>query len=180
MSMSTQASKPEVPAAIAPRPGWRRRSWLLVVPVLGALAFGGIKMSTASAQTSDAGSEAGPGFRARRLQRLLDKVGASDSQRSQIQGIWAGLRPQLKSLRQQHVALRNQMKTALTGSTIVPADVENLRQQSMALADKTSALFTQGIVATAQVLTPDQRKTAAQELEAHKGRHHFGPPPAGE
>ena len=60
------------------------------------------------------------------------------------------------------------------GATINAADVEKLRQQSMGIADKTSALMTQGLVATAGVLTPDQRKLAQQEFEQHRGRH-FGP-----
>jgi Spy/CpxP family protein refolding chaperone len=143
--------------------------------VIGALGLGGIAVSTARAQAQppDGGSAVGPGFMAHRLQHMLDKVNASPSQRGQIQAIWAGLRPQLKSLRQQHMAVRQQMVTALTGATINASDVEKLRQQSMSLTDKTSSLFTQGIVQTAQVLTPDQRKIAQQELAAQRAQHRF-------
>jgi Spy/CpxP family protein refolding chaperone len=169
--MSTQAPASEI--TLAPRPGRRRPSWLLILPVVGALGAGALAVSTAHAQAVDAGAASGPGFMARRLGHMLDKVGATPGQRSQIQAIWSGLRPQIKALRQQHMALHQQMVAALTGATINAADVEKLRQQSVALTDKTSALFTQGIVATAQVLTPEQRKLAQQEL-AQRAQHRFG------
>ena len=174
--MSTQAPTTELTSSRSRRP---RRFWLVVAPVIGALGIGGLAVSSARAQapapTVDGSTAVGPGFMARRLQHMLDKVNASPSQRSQIEAIWAGLRPQLKSLRQQHMAVRQQMVTALTGATINASDVEKLRQQSMSLTDKTSAVFTQGIVQTAQVLTPDQRKIAQQELAQQAAQHHHGP-----
>lgn len=174
---------------------WRpssRRLWLVVAPMLGALTAGGVALGAAGSAGTPAASDVsgpdgmgpgemgGPGGPARRLGRILDKVNATAAQRSQIQGIWKGLRPQLKAAHEQHAALRQQMVAALTGQTIDPTAVEKLRQQSMAWADKASSLFTQGMVGTAQVLTPDQRKLAAQEFEQHQGhgfgRHGFGPP----
>ncbi len=68
------------------------------------------------------------------------------------------------------------MIAALTAPTINAGAVENLRKQSMASADKISSLMTQGIVASAQVLTADQRKLAQQELAKEHGRHHWGQP----
>ena len=52
------------------------------------------------------------------------------------------------------------MVAALTAPTINAGEVERLRKLSMANADKISALITQGMVASAQVLTPEQRKLA--------------------
>ena len=123
-------------------------------------------------------TEAGPagGFGAHRLERLLDKVGATASQRSQIEGIWNGLRPQLKSFHQQHEAIRQQIGAALSAPTINPATVEQLRKQAMGVADQMSSTFTQGLVQTAQVLTPDQRKQAQAFIQEARGRfqHHHG------
>jgi periplasmic protein CpxP/Spy len=168
-----------VTLALPPRPPRRRGLWILG-PVLAALALGGASISAAHAQAqeqamdpTDAGAMAG-GFMARRMERLLDKVGATASQRSQIEGIWNGLRPQLKALHQQHGAVRSQIVAALTAATISPPAVEQLRQQSMALAEKTSALLTQGFVQTAQVLTPDQRKQVQSILAQERGRFHHG------
>ncbi len=44
----------------------------------------------------------------------------------------------------------------------------------MSVADQLSATFTQGLVQTAQVLTPDQRKTAAAAIAEARARfqHH--------
>ena len=96
--MRTEIQTPETHIATS-RP--RRRSWLLLIPALAVLGIAGGAYTSAQAQTAEA-TDAGPGgFGARRLERLLDKVNATASQRSQIEAIWNGLRPQLKSFHQQ-------------------------------------------------------------------------------
>jgi protein CpxP len=151
----------------------RRRAWLLLIPALTVLGIAGGSYTAAHAQTVGA-PEAGPagGFGARRLEHLLDKVGATASQRGQIEAIWAGLRPQLRSFHQQERSLHQQMSAALSAATINPATVEQLRQQAMGVANQMSATFTQGLVQTAQVLTPDQRKTAAAAIAEARARFH--------
>ena len=106
------------------------------------------------------------------LERLLDKVGATAGQRGQIEAIWAGLRPQLRSFHQQERSIHQQMSAALSAATINPAAVEQLRQQAMGVANQMSATFTQGLVQTAQVLTPEQRKTAAAAIAEARARFH--------
>jgi Spy/CpxP family protein refolding chaperone len=88
------------------------------------------------------------------------------------------LRPQLRAEREQHKTLRQQMVAALTAPTINAGEVERVRKLSMTSADRISALITQGMLASAQVLTPDQRKLAQQEIaKGGGGRHHgWGPP----
>jgi hypothetical protein len=67
------------------------------------------------------------------------------------------------------------MAAALSAATINPSAIEQLRQQSMGVANQMSSTFTQGVVQTAQVLTPDQRKTAAAFIAQARGRfHHQG------
>jgi Spy/CpxP family protein refolding chaperone len=187
--MRTNISPSEGQVLSPQRP--RRFGLWLLGPVVAALALGGASISAAHAQAvgegegqgagagmdpADAGAMAG-GFMAHRMERMLDKVGASASQRTQIEGIWTGLRPQLKALHQQHGAVRKQMVGALTAATVNAASVEQLRQQSMALIDKTSSLLTQGFVQTAQVLTPDQRRQVSGFLAQERGRfHHHGHP----
>ena len=63
------------------------------------------------------------------------------------------------------------MAAALSAATIDPSAIEQLRQQSMSVANQMSSTFTQGVVQTAQVLTPDQRKTAAAAIA--QARAHF-------
>jgi protein CpxP len=172
--MRTDIETPEAHIATV-RP--RRRAWLLLIPALAVLGITGGAYTSAQAQTPEA-TDAGPagGFGARRLERLLDKVNATASQRSQIEAIWNGLRPQLKSFHQQHQAVHQQIAAALSAPTINPATVEQLRKQAMGIADQLSSTFTQGLVQTAQVLTPDQRKTAAAAIAEARGRfqHHHG------
>jgi Spy/CpxP family protein refolding chaperone len=169
---STTTTSPYIPVR-------RRRTWFMVLPLV-ALA-GAATVSVAYAQRQAMGETprggAMAGFVARRLERILDRVNATPSQRGQIRAIWDGLRPQLRALRTQHGALRRQIVAAVTAPTINASEIEKLRQQSMAVADKTSSLFTQGIVSTAQVLTPEQRKLAQDQWTAQLGNHHgFAPP----
>jgi protein CpxP len=142
---------------------------------LAALVLGGaLSLSVAHAHGGPGGGAEG-GFMAFRMHKILEHIGASDAQKTQIKGIWEGLRPQLKTLHQQHAGLHQQLTQAMTAATIDQAAIEKLRQQSVAVMDKVSVVMTQGFVETARVLTPEQRKQAAAEIEkAHEQRRaHF-------
>ena len=172
--MRTDITTPETHIATS-RP--RRRSWLLLIPALAVLGIAGGAYTTAPGPPGrDADAGPGGGFGARRLERLLDKVNATAGQRGQIQAIWDGLRPQLRSLHQQHQAVHQQIAAALAAPTINPAAVEQLRTQAMGIANQLSSTFTQGLVQTAQVLTPDQRTQAAAAIASARGhfQHHHG------
>jgi Spy/CpxP family protein refolding chaperone len=174
--MQTEVEKNAQDRTMTPRFSRTRRGILLLV--LPALALAGVGgwVSSARAGGPD-GDEAGPGPM-RRMHRILDRVGATQGQRDQIRAIWTGLRPQLRAVRADQKSLRQQMVAALTAPSINAGDVERLRKQTMANADKMSGLITQGIVASAQVLTPDQRKLAQQEIANGAGRHHHWGPDA--
>jgi Spy/CpxP family protein refolding chaperone len=137
---------------------------------VAALAVAGaLSLSVAHAQGSGGDHE---GFMAFRMHKVLDKVGATDAQKAQIKAIWEGLRPQLKTLHQQHASLHQQITQAMTAATIDAGAIEKLRQQSVSVMDKVSSLMTQGFVETARVLTPEQRKQAAAEIEKARENHH--------
>ena len=154
--------------------GTRRKLLIASLAALTLAGAGGLVSSASAA--GPGGDEAGEGMPMRRMQRILDRVGATPAQRDQIRAIWSGLRPQLRAERTQKKNLRQQIVAALTAPTINAGEVERLRKQSMANADKISALFTQGMVASAQVLTPEQRKLAGEELAKGRGHHRWGPP----
>src|SRR5262249_14236228 len=106
------------------RPRSRKGLWVGLALVLGAGAAS-LAVPLAQADEFDGGGPGGPGamFGGRwafRVQRMLDKVGATPSQKSQIAAIWQGLRPQLKTLHQQHFALRKQIADAMTAPTVDP------------------------------------------------------------
>ena len=162
---TTDATKSELTGSPARSP--RRHSRRLVGGIAAVLIGCALSLSVAQAHGFGGGPE---GVMAFRMHKILDRVGASDAQKAQIKGIWEGLRPQLKALREQHAGLRQQITQAMTAATIDPAAIEKLRQQSVSTMDKLSAVMTQGFVQTAQVLTPDQRKQAAAEIA--KAREH--------
>jgi Spy/CpxP family protein refolding chaperone len=160
--------------SVLPRPSRRRWLGLLAIPVaLGALAFG----ATRAEAFGD--GMMGPGFRKEHMDKMLTSAGATDAQKTQIQTIWQNLRPQLRPLHKQHADLRHQLGEAIAAPSIDQAKVEQLRKQSVQTMDQISALVTQGMVQSAQVLTPAQRQTVLQQMEQH--RHHLGAgPDAGE
>jgi periplasmic protein CpxP/Spy len=172
--MQTEAETQAQDTVMTRAPRGTRRTILIVS--LSALMLAGAGGLVSSARAGGpAGDEAGEGMGMRHMQRILDRVGATPAQRDQIRAIWDALRPQLRAERTQKKNLRQQMVAALTAPTINAGEVERLRKQSMTNADKMSALFTQGMVASAQVLTPEQRKLAGEELAKGRGHHRWGP-----
>ena len=162
-------------AATQPRPSAKRRfasRWLLALPLAGLLVGG-----AAVAQAHGGGAFGGGGrgemgeFMAFRMHKLLDSVGATDAQKAQIKAAWQPLRPQLQAVHADGMKVRQQLAAALTAPTIDRAEVERLRKESLQLADRASTLFTQGILSTAQVLTPEQRQKVATELAQHGHGH---------
>jgi periplasmic protein CpxP/Spy len=163
-------------------PARRPRRVLLILAgaIVAGSAISAAAVRAESLDDAGGGGVGGPGnagLHGRRIEKILDRVNATPVQRAQIRAAWDGLRPQIKGLRQQHHAVRKQMLAALTAPTINTTDVERLRQQAAGLHDKMSALITQGMVATAQALTPEQRKQAQEELAKRGGggHHRFGP-----
>jgi len=164
------------PTTTRTRPSTSRRRWLAL---LGIPALAGALTLSAAAYAQDAmgggfGGGEHAGFMKERIQKLLATAGATDAQKAQIKTIWDNLRPQMKPLRRQHADLRRQIGDAMAASTIDTAKIEQLRQQSVQTMDKLSALVTQGMVQSAQVLTPAQRQTVLQQIRAHHGHGHHG------
>jgi Spy/CpxP family protein refolding chaperone len=147
----------------------RRRRWLalLLVP----LTAGVLTASVASAHGFGGPRGGGPAFMQQRMEHLLTAAGASDAQKTQIKAIWDKLQAQLQPLHKQHGETRRAMAQSMAAPTIDVAKVEQLRKQSVETMDKISALTTQGMVASAQVLTPDQRKLVLQKIEERRHRH---------
>jgi periplasmic protein CpxP/Spy len=150
------------------RGGWRKWTWLmLALPLM----LGGVTYSAAYA--GNGGPNHGAFMHERmqaRMDRVLTDVGATDAQKAQVKAVWTGIGPQLKAAHQDHKQLREQIEQALSAPTIDAAAIEKLRVQSVQSIDRTSTLLTQGMVATARVLTPEQRAKVVAELHRHP--HH--------
>jgi len=149
----------------------RRRWWAVA---LGAVAVAGLTFSVARAQGF--GGHGGPFMMKERMDHALSAAGATDAQKAQIHAVWDGLRPQLKPLRHQAMDLRRQIGEAIAAPTIDKGRVETLRKQSVDTMDRISALMTQGMMSSAQILSPAQRQAVLKQIEEHRGhgRHAEG------
>src|SRR5258707_312873 len=136
---------------------WRlpRRTALLLAAPLALL--GGVTLTAAA-------HEGGPGMHFQghggrhRLPHLLDEGRAHDAQKAQIKATWQALRPQLHAVAEEHAKVRQSIRQALAAPSIDTAAIERFRRDALQLVDKRSALVTQGMVSSAQVLTPEQRQ----------------------
>jgi periplasmic protein CpxP/Spy len=150
------------PSPISPR---RALGWRWALPALALLL--------SSVSVTAAAEPGGPGMRfggrmhgapGQRLQRMLEAAGATDAQKAQIKATWDNLRPQLRAVHQDHQKLRESLQQALAAPTIDPVNIEKLRRESVQLMDRRSSLVTQGMVASAQVLTPEQRQKVLEVM----------------
>jgi periplasmic protein CpxP/Spy len=164
----------------------RSRWWLLLaLPVAlagiyGARAWaGGPGMEGMGFGPGGFGGEGSPAehqaFMQRRLDKALDLVKATDSQRAAIKPIIQQLATDMKPIHQQHAQLHKAMVDAFAAATLDPAGIENLRAQVSALMDQASKTITTALVAAGNVLTADQRQTLVQQIRSHGGHHRHGP-----
>lgn len=107
---------------------------------------------------------------------MLDAVGASAEQRSQIKTIMETARSDLKPQRDTAKALNDQMRTLFTQTPVDANAAEALRQQKLAVHDQVSRRMLQAMVAASAVLTPEQRAKLAEmatqrraRMERHRG-----------
>jgi len=176
--MNTSSPTNETPK-MGTRPAWRfgrRTAVLLVAPLL---LLGGVSLTAVAHEGDGPGMQFRGGGMRQRMHRMLEIAGATDAQKTQIKAVWEPLKTQLRAVGQDHAKVRQSMQQALAAPTIDPAAIEKLRRDSVQLMDKRSALITQGMVGTAQILTAEQRQKILDEVRKHGGEHHgFGEGPA--
>lgn len=106
----------------------------------------------------------------RHLDHLLDEVGASDAQRSQVKDIAKAAAADLKAQHEAGRKLHEQAMAVLTAPEVDAAAAEKVRQQHLAMHDQMSKRMTQAMVDIARVLTPEQRAKLAQRMKEHQTR----------
>jgi protein CpxP len=161
---------------------WRRRGFwaLLSIPLLLGAGLYAVRAH------AEAGFGFGPGgfgggspeqhkaFAEKRLDRMLDHVNATDSQRTAIKAIFARMFDEMRPFHQQHQTLHRDLMTALSANTVDPAAIENLRKQIAPLVDQSTQVFSKAILDASQVRSADQRQTLLKHIGEHHGRmHHF-------
>lgn len=115
------------------------------------------------------GGEAGA---PRHMERMLDRIGASEAQRAQIQQLRQAATPDMKAQREAGRALREQQRQVLSAATIDTNRAEQLRMQMVEHHDKTSRRRTQLMIDVAQVLTPEQRAQLGTMMAQRGSRGH--------
>jgi Spy/CpxP family protein refolding chaperone len=152
---------------------------LLIVPVLLAAGICGARAHAGEAFAFAHGGMGGnpeqhKAFMEKRLDKMLDNVKATDSQRTAIKAIFERMFAEMRPVHQQHKALHDQIAAAFAADTVDHAAVENLRKQIPTLVDQASQVFSKALLDASQVLTPAQRQTLVKTMQEHHGRpHHF-------
>lgn len=105
-----------------------------------------------------------PGRLAGRLDHLLDGLGTTDAQRSQIRQIATAAAADLKAQRDAGRGLHQRAAQIFTAPTVDASAAENLRQQMLTQQDQSSKRELQAMLDIAQVLTPAQRARIGERL----------------
>lgn len=158
-----------------------KRGYLLLLAAPALLAAG---YFSARAQASDDMLGFGPGlgrggspeqhkaFMMRRLERMLDTVKASDSQRSAIKAIAERTFAEMHAMHEQHGRIRDQLASAITAEPVDRAAVESLRSELVKMMDQGSQAVSKSLLDAAQILTPEQRQALVKLMREHHGRRH--------
>ena len=174
-------------SAVRGAPGARARLVMMgmVLTLLAAIGVSAWAQAPASGAPSEPGMHrmhgmhhhGGPGMMGgspermgRMLDRMLDGLNATDSQRAQIKQIMAQASADLKGQAQAARELRQRGMQALTAPAVDANAAEQVRLQTMALHDQMSRRMTQAMVAAASVLTPEQRAAIGQKLKDRQAR----------
>jgi protein CpxP len=146
----------------------RRRLGLLAVAATivaiagGALAFahsGGGHHGAMSGRSADDHLE--------HMQSMLTKVGATDAQKSQIEGILKPALDDLKAAHESHSAALRQFHEAMMAPSIDRARLESLRAEQIKSFDAASKRFVTAVSDAAEVLSQEQRAALARQIESH-------------
>ena len=112
-------------------------------------------------------SEQGLEMHLEHMQAMLGKIGASDAQKSQIDGILKGAFGDLRSVHESHSAALGQLHQALLAQSVDRAAIEALRAAQVKSLDDASKRLVTAIEDAAEVLSPEQRAALAQEIRKH-------------
>jgi len=160
---------------------WVRRScWRLwfVLPICmaGSLAVSPARAFGAESNSSWAGGSAEDQetFLEKKVDKMLDWVNATDTQRAAIKTIVERMRTDLQPIRQEKTSLRTQLKEAFAAQSLDPIVIENLRTQAVGLFDRASSVVSKAAVDCGNVLTAEQRQTLMKRVEEHRQQKRNG------
>jgi protein CpxP len=106
----------------------------------------------------------------RMLKHLYVEIDATDAQKAKLEPIVKQAAKELLPLRGKMREARRQGIALLTAATIDRGALERLRVEQIAAADGASKRFVQALADVAEVLTPEQRNTAAERIRRRRHR----------
>jgi|GEM_PF-1299540 len=159
----------------------KRALWLLLaIPVALAAGFATSHANAMGGGFGFGGGAFGPdgsperhkAFMERRVEKALDAVDATESQRTAIQAIFERMFAEMGPVLRQHRQLHDKITTAFAAPTLDRAAIEQLRVQVTALVDQRSQIFSKALLDAAEVLTAEQRQAMVQHLQDMPRRRH--------
>ena len=106
----------------------------------------------------------------RGVDRMLDGLGATDAQRTQIKQIAQAAAVDLKAQRESTRALREKSIQIFAAPTVDAAAAESVRQQLGHKHDENSRRVQQAMLDVSRVLTPEQRAKLGERMKL-RGAH---------
>jgi protein CpxP len=101
------------------------------------------------------------------LNAMLTKVGASDAQKKQIEGILRPAFNEMQAARDTHGAAFRQFHEAILSPSIDRAQLETIRADEIKSLDEASKRVVTAISDAAEVLSPEQRAAFAKQVQEH-------------
>ena len=105
------------------------------------------------------------------VDHTFSRVDASDAQHEAARAIVDETLEELGEVRFDRRAMHEEVMGLLTAETVDHAAVEALRAEKLASADRASRVLTRGLVALADLLTPEQRAQLPGIREGHGAWH---------
>ena len=103
------------------------------------------------------------------MQAMLTRIGASDAQKTQIEGLLKPAFEEMKAAHEAHSAAFEQFHEAITAPSIDRAQIESLRAGQLKSLDEASKRMVTAIADAAEVLSPEQRAALAEQVRKHHG-----------
>lgn len=162
--------------AAPPRLGWSLATRLVAVSLLVIAAAGfAVNAHAQGIEGGGHGHGAGmmmfggsPGHMGRGIDHMLDGLGATDAQRTQIKQIAMAAAADLKAQREAGRALHEKGMQIFAAPVVDAAAAESLRQQMLAQHDQASKRVLQAMLDVSKILTPEQRAKMAQRMKERR------------
>jgi periplasmic protein CpxP/Spy len=99
----------------------------------------------------------------RATERALERMDATEEQKARIRPIADDLAAAMSRFREEHKALKDRFVKAFEAEKVDPEEVARIRADALALADRATREMAEAIVEASDVLTPEQRRTLAEQ-----------------